>query len=324
MKTKRFLLLAFVTTIAFASSFAQSVSFSFARESASSMSSTLRINMERNLSRLLTEINNAQKSNRSLNLSNCNVDATAQRRLSMLWQDMHFYCEDNMITARLLEDAQGYQIRDIAINMVPVASGYNGDTARDCVISFNRSGVITSITPATEQTSFTSIMNNGVDVEDARFRREIVKFVEEYFGYYEAKDINAIEDIFSDNALIITGCVVQTEKAGDMVRAEAQVRYKKQNKTQYIDNLRKSFLKNKYIKIDIADIKVQRSGAKPQFYGVTLRQKYYSDTYSDDGYVFLLWDFTNKIKPKIHVRTWQPHQYIDPSNEVFNIHDFMF
>lgn len=324
MKTKRLLLLAVLAMMAFTLSLAQSVSFSFTRESASSMSSTLRNNMERNISRLLTEINNAQKGNRSLSLSGCNVDATAQRRLNMLWQDMHFYCEDNLITARLLEDAQGYQIRDIAINMVPVGSGYNGDTARDCVISFNRSGVITSITPATEQTSFTDVMNNGKNVEDVRRRREIIKFVEEYFGYYEAKDINAIEDIFSDNALIITGCVVKTEKAGDMVRAEAQVRYKRQNKSQYIDNLRKSFLKNKYIKIDIEDIKVNRSGSKPQFYGVTLRQKYYSDTYSDDGYVFLLWDFTNEIKPKIHVRTWQPSQFINPSNEVFNIHDFMF
>ena len=57
-------------------------------------------------------------------------------------------------------------------------------------------------------------------------------------------------------------------------------------------------------------------------YGVTLRQKYDSDTYSDDGYLFLLWDFRNPSMPKIHVRTWQPAQSVHNPDDVFSLSDF--
>ena len=61
-------------------------------------------------------------------------------------------------------------------------------------------------------------------------------------------------------------------------------------------------------------------------YGVTLRQKYSSDLYSDDGYLFLLWDFRDEATPLIHVRTWQPRMLDDrtplPEDEIFNIRNF--
>lgn len=46
-------------------------------------------------------------------------------------------------------------------------------------------------------------------------------------------------------------------------------------------------------------------------YGVTLHQKYTSTTYSDDGHLFLLWDFTDENHPKIHVRVWQEQDFKD-------------
>ena len=78
--------------------------------------------------------------------------------------------------------------------------------------------------------------------------------------------------------------------------------------------MRGVFAKNKYIKVKFDSIKVTRHSAKAGFYGVTLRQKWTSSRYSDDGYVFLLWEFPVDEKgrpiederPRIHVRTWQP------------------
>ena len=87
--------------------------------------------------------------------------------------------------------------------------------------------------------------------------------------------------------------------------------YRKQNKHQYINNLRALFQSNEYINVDFSDIELMRHGSNPNFYGVKLRQKWASQRYSgrqysDDGYVFLLWDFTEEGNPKIHVRTWTP------------------
>ena len=65
------------------------------------------------------------------------------------------------------------------------------------------------------------------------------------------------------------------------------------------------------------------------FYGVTLHLLYTSGTYSDDGYLFLLWDIREEDRPQIHICTWQP-KYTDNSktqiatseDEAFTISDF--
>ena len=57
-----------------------------------------------------------------------------------------------------------------------------------------------------------------------------------------------------------------------------------------------------------------------------MRQHYDSDIYSDDGYLFLLWDFRDPTAPQIHVRTWQPAfpkgQPPLEEDEVLNISSF--
>ena len=92
--------------------------------------------------------------------------------------------------------------------------------------------------------------------------------------------------------------------------------------------------KKNLIRVDFDDIKVVRHvNPAPEYkrcYGVTLHQSYKSGTYSDEGYLFLLWDFTDENKPKIHVRTWQPDAYSKDGktkeriteDEIFSIADF--
>ena len=68
-----------------------------------------------------------------------------------------------------------------------------------------------------------------------------------------------------------------------------------------------------------------RHPVNPNFYGVTLLQGWTSGKYHDDGYLFLLWDFTNEDAPQIHVRTWQPDKIGGkplPKDEVFSLSDF--
>jgi len=67
---------------------------------------------------------------------------------------------------------------------------------------------------------------------------------------------------------------------------------------------------------------------KKGIYGVTVLQKWNSSRYSDEGYVFMMWDFRNPKKPQIHVRTWQP-KYLDEAtgkkldpNDVFTLGSF--
>lgn len=53
----------------------------------------LKKQVENNVSALLTEINRADSSNRTLNLAKIKMSKEASERLSMLWQYMPFRCE---------------------------------------------------------------------------------------------------------------------------------------------------------------------------------------------------------------------------------------
>ena len=177
-----------------------------------------------------------------------------------------------------------------------------------------------------ENNSYQDILNNGTDVTDTRRRLEILKFVEDFRSYYDEKDLEALRNIYSEDALIITGKVVQRKNLGsDQARMKPEIEYSKLNKEQYMSRLATTFRSNKFIKVKFDDITVRRHGAKEGFYAVTLRQDWQSSNYSDNGYVFLLWEFKEGRSPVVHVRTWQPemvgNKKLDP-DEVFTENDF--
>lgn len=281
--------------------------------------------MESNISALLTEINRAGEAGTTLNLSNVNIEQGAKTRLNALWNEAaHFVCDKNTIVSKCLNDFQGYQVRAIPITMKPVDNSYTQSINRELTISLNKNGVITGVRPAWEtQEDVTKIMTSAGGVTDVRQRREILKWVEDFRCYYNERNIQAINQIFSDDALIITGSVVTVRKnQGDKgVRLEQGVKYTVQNKEQYIKKLSGIFKNNRKINVDFDHISVAMHDIKPNIYGVTLHQKWQTSNYSDEGWLFLLWDFTDADHPQIHVRTWQPDQIIS-RDEVFTLNDF--
>ena len=275
----------------------------------------LKQSVEHNVSALLSEINNAEASGRSLNLAGVKITGAARSGLSGLWENLHFRCEWKSNVQNCLRDVQEFEIRQIPVEMRPLDNTYKGEIHKELTISFNRSGYITGVRTAMDNNSYMSLMAGGLSVEDIRMRREILKFVEDFRSYYDEKNINAIDEIFSDNALIITGRVMQRDLSShsnsDVRIPGKNIIFNKQTKTQYINNLRGVFKASRYIKVDFSDIELIRHSSRPGIYGVRLRQRwnsqrYNGSTYMDDGYVFLLWDFTDEEHPKIHVRSWSP------------------
>jgi hypothetical protein len=220
----------------------------------------------------------------------------------------------------------GYEVRGILITLQPTADNYKGSTSRELAISFAPDGLITGVNMTMENNSYQDIINNGMDVTDTRRRLEILKFVEDFRSYYDEKDLEALRNIYSEDALIITGKVVQRRNLGsDQARMKPEIEYSKLNKEQYMSRLATTFRNNKFIKVKFDDITVRRHRAKEGFYAVTLRQDWQSSNYSDNGYVFLLWEFKEGSSPVVHVRTWQPemvgNRKLDP-DEVFTENDF--
>ena len=123
-------------------------------------------------------------------------------------------------------------------------------------------------------------MSSALTVDDVVRRQLILEYVERFRNAYNLKDLNFLEEIFSDDALIITGKVVKRVKS-EVKISNTDIVYKKQNKKQYLTNLAAVFKANKRINVLFDDIKVSRHPAKADFYGVTLKQGWQSDNYSD-------------------------------------------
>lgn len=287
---------------------------------------TVKNRMEQGISNLLSEINRACAQERALQLDDIDMAASGKKSLQALWQNLHFLIEDNAIVERCLTSAEGYVIRNIYTQVNPMIEGYDDEPERALTIRLTREGQIASVTMAASDAVYGRIMEQGLSVTDLERRTTILSFVENYRSFYDEKDINSIDRVFSDDAIIITGTVpMKRDRASDMMSWKEQISYKVQNKPQYLNSLAANFKRNKYIKVTFSDVEVVRHPKNPNYYGVTLHQHWKSSTYEDDGYLLLIWEFNDGQDPIIHYRTWQPDHIGSqplPPEEIINIMDF--
>ena len=281
--------------------------------------------IESEVSRMLTEINTAQEAGRSLNFSAMgNIGTRVQQSMAMLWENCPFACTDEEIIEHCITTGTGYQVRNIPLMMKPTGEREFGeDEYQEAVISFDKQGNVESFYLSISMNLYMNVIKSNLELTDLRRRQLILDYVEQFRTAYNQKDINFLNQVFSDDALIITGKVITTKHAEGFTSQKIQ--YNKQSKEQYIKNLRGVFARNSYIKVTFDEIEVMRHPVNPNFYGVTLLQGWTSGRYHDDGYLFLLWDFTNEDAPQIHVRTWQPDKIGGkalPKDEVFSLSDF--
>ena len=136
----------------------------------------------------------------------------------------------------------------------------------------------------------------------------LVNFLEDYQTAYALKRHRYLESIYSDDALIIVGRFVKKTEIPDrltfkLTAEEAQL--KKYDKDTYMKNLAMCFQNNEYIRLRFTETDFTKANKTKDVYGVRVRQEYFSSSYGDVGYLFLLVDLRG-LQPLIHVRAWQP------------------
>ena len=279
--------------------------------------------MERNTSNLLTAINRAESTNSDINYTGISIDNLASQSIGMMWRNVHFRVVDSDIVEHCLcvksstGAVIGYQVRNIAIEMKPLNDSYIGDLNQEVSINFDKNGKITDFNITMGLQQYVKLIKEGEKLDDLDRRMQILHWVEQFRNAYVTKDINFMENVFSDDALIVTGKVIKRQKT-DMKPID--VVYTTQGKEQYLNGLRRVFKNNAYINVKFDDITIVRHGAKPNYYGVTLKQGWNTKNYSDEGIVFVVWDFTDELNPKIMVRTWQPMQVEE--EDIFTLKNF--
>lgn len=197
---------------------------------------------------------------------------------------------------------------EVICRSIPMCFRFNSESfTHDVVFRFDdNSKLVTSIAFRLTETAENDIWNNPWSIES---RMVLMNFLEDYQTAYAFKQLDYLQKIFSDNALIIVGHVVEYKPINtdgrDLGFNKKVDRFRK-TKAEYMADLENQFKNKKYINIHFTNLEVkQASGDEENVYGVQVRQYYNSSNYNDDGYLFLMVDLREEL-PIIHVRTWQP------------------
>jgi LPP20 lipoprotein len=216
-----------------------------------------------------------------------------------------------------------YQFNELVVcRSIPMSFNFKSNNrtfVEDVVFYFDDKNKISNISFALDQRAVSDIASKENWSEQVRM--QLINFMENYKTAYALKRMDYLEKIFSDDALIITGRVTKLASSPEMRFMNNEiVKYNKQTKAQYLKNLKYSFGSNEFINLRLTDNTVKQSGKSPQVYGIQIKQDYFSSSYGDSGYLFLLIDFANQENPQIHVRTWQPQK--NPDGSIYGLSDF--
>ncbi len=207
---------------------------------------------------------------------------------------------------------------DVICRSIPMSFSFSNNRRKfveSVTFTFNKDKQIDAVAFGLGNEAKTDIFNRGAIANWSEESRMILaNFLENYKTAFALKRLDYIESIFDDNAVIITGHVVKKAEKnlenGKYIENE-HVKYNRVSKADYIKNLRMCFDSNEFINIKFTDNDIMKMGQGGELYGIQIHQDYYSSSYGDTGYLFLLVDINNPKEPTIYVRTWQPER--DPN-----------
>ncbi len=208
-----------------------------------------------------------------------------------------------------------YDVRSIAVR-VDVGETLASD-AQNLVFTFSREGQITSVRAVIPSQNYESVISFGTSAQDSLTRGMILDFMERFRMAYNIKDLKFLEQVYSDDALIIVGTVLKVRGGSDDFTRHSflspqKVKLLQVTKQQYLSGLKNYAFKSKsFLNVKFDEVKITSHVKIPRLYGVSCWQEWNSSAYSDRGYLFLMMDFRDSTEPTIHVRTWQPKSFDD-------------
>lgn len=178
----------------------------------------------------------------------------------------------------------------------------------EVALTMNPDGKIESLAFCIDNDTREAIFNSRAQWSDS-VRMAIATFLENYKTAYALKRLEFIRSIFDDYAIIVTGTVtMNAQRQNDApMKLKQNVKYTKYNKEQYIERLEQQFKKNQFINLRFTDVTIGKVSNDDDF-ALRIKQDYFSSSYADTGYLFLMVDMNNTSRPLIKLRAWQPHR----------------
>ena len=223
-----------------------------------------------------------------------------------------------------LYNTNTYEIRGIKVSVEL------GDTEANpiqyLVFTINNEALITNVRYSLPKYNYEDFIDDESDTLDIQRKQKILNFLELFATAYNKKDIPFLEKIYSDDALIITGTIINKKpEFNDLITLinvpEKIIRYRKMTKAGYLIHLKnKIFPLNSFIDISFDDIQIIHHRTMKNVYGIKLKQHWKAEKYEDVGYLFLTIYFYNEIDPLVLVRVWQDVDFEGDYN--VSVYDF--
>lgn len=207
---------------------------------------------------------------------------------------------------------------------LPVSCRFNRGRVFNEKLSFyidSNSKQITHVAMGLGREAMNDVVLGHLDWSEKSCTR-IVGFLEDYRTAYATKNLEYLDKVFDDNAVIVLGkrlqVAPQLNKEGYM--NNHRVQFTQLTKREFLRNLRRQFQSKDYINLHFSQNRIYQLQKGVERYGIEIKQDYYSSNYGDTGYLTLIFDLTNPDQPVIHVRTWQEQP--DPNFGVVSPADF--
>ncbi|MEQ9353702.1 MAG: hypothetical protein RJQ00_14085 [Vicingaceae bacterium] len=248
-------------------------------------------------------------------------------RKNLMWEQDSFlsdklnrlekYNNINILEKSIKQDInktyEGWEFRQLSSDTY--YSSLNMQSQEYLIPDFDSLGTLTDVNFGIINGLYDGFKNSAKFGKDWDRRQIIIKFVEKYRTAYLSRDLEQLEVMFAEEAVIIVGRVLkkdlsaaQSYELNQVNDSQPDVQYLKLKKEDFLTRQKSIFEAKRDIHLGFTTFDINRKNNDKNVFGVAMRQSYISDGYADEGYLFLLIDF-NGNEPKIYVRAWQPQEW---------------
>ena len=211
--------------------------------------------------------------------------------------------------------AKGYLVRGIKARF---DFKKNNKSFVEDLVFYIKDGAIEGINFGLEKSALDDINNHSM--WEAESRLVLVNFLENYKTAYALERLDYLNAVFSEDALIIVGNRIPVKKTSEVTAVNAEnYEHNRLTKSQYMKQLERVFAKQEYVNIQFEDASVKKTSRNSERYEVVIKQNYYSASYADKGYLYLLADISDPESPTIYVRVWDENR-----NNLMNYGEWIF
>ncbi len=210
---------------------------------------------------------------------------------------------------------EGWEMRKIEI--LANYSSIKKQSKEYLVLDYDKDGNLYDLNFGISEAAYRNFQEINPSLRDWDKKQVMIKFIEKYRTAYLDRDLKMLGSLFSDDALIIVGRVLETAKItpNEMYKyipmaQQPNFEQVKYSKEQYLKKQADLFASRKDLFLGFSTLSMNKKNAEQGVYGLSMRQHFNSTGYSDEGYLFLLVDFKQAL-PRIYVRSWQPQEYND-------------